>query len=165
MRIKRNKTRVKPLSQFYLWYWFLVHLCVLAVLDIILGWKARRSMSSPVKLRYVLKFAFACIWVIILPITYAYMWETPNGISKTIRSWFGNGGSQPSLYLVAVIIYETPDVLAFLLFLLPCLRRFLERSNYRIVRLLMWWSQVLRCFYVTLPGIIQTVVLLYWWTI
>ncbi|XP_078163571.1 callose synthase 3-like [Carex rostrata] len=118
----------------------MVKLCK-AVLDIIFGWKARRSMSTPVKLRYVLKFAFACIWVIILPITYAYMWETPNGISKTIRSWFGNGGSEPSLYLVAVIIYETPDVLGFLLFLLPCLRRFLERSNYRIVRLLMWWSQ------------------------
>ncbi|KAJ4811740.1 Glucan synthase-like protein [Rhynchospora pubera] len=112
-----------------------------AVLDIILSWKARRSMSFPVKLRYVLKFAFACIWVIILPITYAYMWDTPNGLSKTIRSWFGNGGSQPSLYLVAVVIYETPDGLAFLLFLCPCLRRFLERSNYRIVRLLMWWSQ------------------------
>ncbi|KAJ3706849.1 hypothetical protein LUZ61_010554 [Rhynchospora tenuis] len=112
-----------------------------AVIDIILSWKARRSMSFAVKLRYVLKFAFACIWVIILPITYAYMWDTPNGLSKTIRSWFGNGGSQPSLYLVAVVIYETPDGLAFLLFLCPCLRRFLERLNFRIVSLLMWWSQ------------------------
>lgn len=124
-----------------------MHFCFLAVLDIVLSWKARRSMSFPVKMRFVLKFAFACIWVIVLSITYAYMWETPSGLSRTIRGWFGNGGSQPSLYLVAVIIYESPDLLAFLLFLFPWLRRFLERSNYKIVRLLMWWSQVQHCFH------------------
>ncbi|KAJ3680407.1 hypothetical protein LUZ60_016685 [Juncus effusus] len=112
-----------------------------AILEIILSWKARKNMSFPVKLRFILKFVSACVWVIVLPITYAYMWDPPNGLSKTIRSWFGNGKAQPCLYIVFVSIYVFPYVLASLLFLLPWLRRFLERSEFRIVRFAMWWSQ------------------------
>ncbi|PQM43270.1 callose synthase 2 [Prunus yedoensis var. nudiflora] len=47
-----------------------------AVLDLILSWKARRSMSFFVRLRYVLKAVSAAAWVIVLPVTYAYSWKT-----------------------------------------------------------------------------------------
>ncbi|KAJ0968856.1 hypothetical protein J5N97_021733 [Dioscorea zingiberensis] len=112
-----------------------------AVLEMILSWKARRSMSSAVRLRYVLKVFSAAVWVIVLPITYAYTWENPTGLARTIKSWFGNGQSQPSLYIVAVIVYLLPNLLSALLFLFPFLRRFLDGSNYKIVMLMMWWSQ------------------------
>lgn len=113
-----------------------------AILDIIICWKARQSMSFHVQLRYILKAASAATWVIILPITYAYTWENPSGLAKTIKSWIGNWQSFPSLYILAVVIYLSPNMLATLLFLFPFLRRFLERSNYRIIALMMWWSQV-----------------------
>ncbi|XP_068646882.1 callose synthase 3-like [Aristolochia californica] len=112
-----------------------------AILDIILSWKARRSMSYPVRLRYILKALSAAAWVIILPVTYAYSWENPVGLARTIRRWFGNSQDAPSLYILAVAIYLSPNMLAALLFLFPFLRRFLERSNYRIITLMMWWSQ------------------------
>ncbi|XP_072986572.1 callose synthase 3-like [Typha latifolia] len=112
-----------------------------AFLDIILSWKARRSMSSAVKLRYILKVVSAAVWVIVLPVAYAYTWENPTGIAKTIKSWVGSGRNQPSLYILAVVIYLSPNMLAALLFLFPFLRRFLERSHYRIIMLMMWWSQ------------------------
>ncbi|CAL9759672.1 unnamed protein product [Musa acuminata subsp. burmannicoides] len=112
-----------------------------AVLDVIFSWKARRRMSFPVKLRYILKVISAAAWVIILSVTYAYSWKNPTGLARTIKSWLGDGQNQPSLYILAVVIYLSPNMLAALLFLFPFLRRFLERSNYKIITLMMWWSQ------------------------
>lgn len=101
------------------------------------------SMSFATKLRYILKVVSAAAWVIILPVTYAYTWENPTGLARTIKSWVGNGQHQPSLYILAVVIYLSPNMLSALLFLFPLIRRLLERSNYKIVMLMMWWSQVL----------------------
>ncbi|EEC74308.1 hypothetical protein OsI_09576 [Oryza sativa Indica Group] len=61
-----------------------------AILDIILSWKARRSMSLAGKLRYILKLISAAAWVVILPVTYAYTWENPTGLARTIKSWLGD---------------------------------------------------------------------------
>ncbi|GAV73698.1 LOW QUALITY PROTEIN: Glucan_synthase domain-containing protein/DUF605 domain-containing protein/FKS1_dom1 domain-containing protein, partial [Cephalotus follicularis] len=112
-----------------------------AALDVVLSWKAQWSMSIHVKLRYILKVVSAAAWVIILPVTYAYTWENPPGFAQTIKSWFGNSSGSPSLFILAVVMYLSPNMLAAVLFLFPFIRRFLERSNYRIVMLLMWWSQ------------------------
>lgn len=107
-----------------------------------LNWKARRSMSFYVKLRYILKVISAAAWVIVLPVTYAYTWENPPPFAQAIRNWFGSNSDSPSLFILAVVIYLSPNMLAALLFLFPFVRRFLERSHYKIVMLMMWWSQV-----------------------
>ncbi|KAA8549605.1 hypothetical protein F0562_001377 [Nyssa sinensis] len=112
-----------------------------AVLDVILSWKARQSMSFDVKLRYILKVVFAAAWVIILPVTYAYSWENPPGFAQTIKSWFGKSSKSPSLFILAIVMYLSPNMLAAILFIFPFIRRFLERSNFRVVMLMMWWSQ------------------------
>ncbi|XP_052143710.1 callose synthase 3-like isoform X2 [Oryza glaberrima] len=112
-----------------------------AILDIILSWKARRSMSLAGKLRYILKLISAAAWVVILPVTYAYTWENPTGLARTIKSWLGDGQNQPSLYILAVVIYLAPNMLSAVLFLFPVLRRALERSNLKVVTFMMWWSQ------------------------
>ncbi|KAL1565196.1 Callose synthase 3 [Salvia divinorum] len=112
-----------------------------AILDVILSWKARQSMSFHVKLRYILKVVSAAAWVVILPVTYAYSWKNAPGFAQTIKNWIGNSSSAPSLFILAVVIYLSPNLLAAFLFLFPFVRRFLERSNYRIVMLMMWWSQ------------------------
>ncbi|WOL18911.1 callose synthase 3-like [Canna indica] len=112
-----------------------------AVLDVIFSWKARRMMSSSVKLRYIFKVISAAAWVVILPVTYAYSWKNPTGLARTIRSWLGDGHNLPSLYYLAVAIYLSPNILSAVLFLFPFLRHFLERSNYKIITLIMWWSQ------------------------
>lgn len=112
-----------------------------ATLDIIFNWRARRTMEFEVKLRYVLKFTLAALWVVILPVTYAYTWENPTGIIGAIKNWFGHGRNHPSLFVLAVVIYLSPNMLAAVLFLLPFLRRKLEGSDFKLVRLIMWWSQ------------------------
>ncbi|XP_022896502.1 callose synthase 1-like [Olea europaea var. sylvestris] len=112
-----------------------------AVLDIIMSWKARLNMSLHVKLRYILKVVSATVWVIVLPVTYAYSWKNPSGFAQAIKNWFGNGDGSPSLFIIAVLIYLSPNMLSALLFLFPFIRRSLERSDYKIVRFMMWWSQ------------------------
>ncbi|KAJ6755471.1 LYST-INTERACTING PROTEIN LIP5 DOPAMINE RESPONSIVE PROTEIN DRG-1 [Salix purpurea] len=112
-----------------------------AVIDIILMWKARKTMQLYVKIRYVLKVISAAAWVIILPVTYAYSWKNPPGIGQTIKKWFGNSPSSPSLFIMAILIYLSPNILSTLLFVFPFIRRILERSNNKIVLFLMWWSQ------------------------
>ena len=99
-------------------------------------------MSVHVKLRYILKVVSAAAWVIVLPVTYAYTWENPPGFAQTIKSWFGKTSNSPSLFILAVVIYLSPNMLAAILFLFPFVRRFLESSHYKIVMLMMWWSQV-----------------------
>ncbi|KAK7358027.1 hypothetical protein VNO80_17326 [Phaseolus coccineus] len=112
-----------------------------AILDVILSWKAQWSMSMHVKLRYILKVVSAAAWVIVLSVSYAYTWENPPGFAQTIQSWFGSNSNSPSFFIMAVVVYLSPNMLAAMLFLFPLIRRFLERSNYRIVMLMMWWSQ------------------------
>lgn len=99
-------------------------------------------MSLAGKLRYILKLISAAAWVVILPVTYAYTWENPTGLARTIKSWLGDGQNQPSLYILAVVIYLAPNMLSAVLFLFPVLRRALERSNLKVVTFMMWWSQV-----------------------
>jgi hypothetical protein len=115
---------------------------VTAILDLIFGWKARRNMSFAVKLRYILKLICAAAWVVILPVTYAYTWENPTGLARTIKSWLGDGQNQPSLYILAIVIYMAPNIVASMLFLFPFMRRFLESSNVKVITIIMWWSQV-----------------------
>ncbi|KAL2940900.1 Callose synthase 3 [Bienertia sinuspersici] len=113
-----------------------------AVFDVVLGWKARQTMTFHVKLRYIFKVVSAAAWVVILPVTYAYSWDNPPpGFAQTIKTWFGNNAHSPSLFFLAVVTYLSPNMLTVMLFLFPFIRSSLERSNYKIVMLMMWWSQ------------------------
>jgi callose synthase len=92
-----------------------------------------------------MKLLSAIAWVIILPVTYLHTWENPSGVAGTIKSRLrlDNSGSHPSLYILAVMIYLGPNMLAATLFLFPHIRSALERSNIRVITFMMWWSQVL----------------------
>ncbi|KAJ4777890.1 Glucan synthase-like protein [Rhynchospora pubera] len=112
-----------------------------SILHLVMNWKARKSMTYAVQLRYVLKVVSAAAWVVILPVTYAYTLNNPTGFARTIKGWFGNGQSHPSLYIVAVLIYLSPHFLSATLFAIPYLRSTLESSNISLIIFMMWWAQ------------------------
>lgn len=127
------------------WYFIEISFlgCVLnlpATLDIILSWKAWGSKQYTQILRYLLKFAVATAWIIILSASYSGSIENPTGLIKLFSNWAGNWRNQ-SLYTYAIIIYMLPNIFSALLFLLPPLRRSVELSNSRVFILLMWWAQ------------------------
>ncbi|KAM7497719.1 hypothetical protein LguiA_022133 [Lonicera macranthoides] len=113
---------------------------VQATLDIILSWYAWKSLKFTQILRYILKFIVAAFWVVVLPIGYSRSVQNPTGLVRYFSTLGGNWRNQ-SFYNYCVAIYLIPNILAMLIFLLPPLRRTMERSNWRIVTLLMWWSQ------------------------
>ncbi|KAI3728580.1 hypothetical protein L6452_17218 [Arctium lappa] len=111
-----------------------------ATLDIILSFSAWRSLKLTQILRYLFKFIVAAFWVVILPVCYSRSVPNPTGLVRFFSTLGGNWREQ-SLYNYLIAIYLIPNVLAALLFLLPPIRRSMERSNWRIITLLMWWAQ------------------------
>jgi callose synthase len=100
-------------------------------------------------IRHVLKFVVAIGWLIVLPATYASSIQNPTGLVKFFSKWIGNSQSQ-SIYNSAVALYMLPNIFSALFFIFLPIRRALERSNSRIVRFLLWWTQVyLRSIYMT----------------
>ncbi|KAL8152216.1 hypothetical protein V2J09_009976 [Rumex salicifolius] len=106
-------------------------------LDIILSWKAWGSMRFTQILRYLIKFAVAATWAVLLTISYANQVENPTGLVKYFRSWAQNWPRQ-SFYNYAIVVYLMPNILASVLFFFPSLRKFVERSNWRIITLIMY---------------------------
>nr|XP_043638747.1 callose synthase 7-like [Erigeron canadensis] len=111
-----------------------------ATLDIILSFSAWRSLKPTQVLRYLLKFIMAAFWVVILPVCYSKSVPNPTGVVRFF-STLGGTWREQSLYSYLVAIYLIPNILATFLFLLPPIRRHMERSNWHIVTFLMWWAQ------------------------
>ncbi|EOX93037.1 hypothetical protein QUC31_003949 [Theobroma cacao] len=111
-----------------------------ATLDIILSLNAWRSLKITQILRYLLKFAVAAVWAVVLPIGYSSSVQNPTGLVKFFSSWAKDWRNE-SFYNYAVAIYLIPNILAAILFLLPPLRKAMERSNWRIITFIMWWAQ------------------------
>ncbi|KAJ4841509.1 Callose synthase 7 [Turnera subulata] len=111
-----------------------------AFLDIILSLNAWRSLKASQILRYLLKFVVAAMWAVVLPIGYSSSVQNPTGLVKFFKSWALEWQNQ-SFFYYAIAIYLIPNMLACILFVLPPLRRTMERSNWRIITLIMWWAQ------------------------
>jgi len=62
---------------------------------------------------------------------------------KDMLSFLDSIKGIPPFYMFAVAVYLLPNLLAAVLFLFPMLRRWIENSDWHIVRFLLWWSQVL----------------------
>ncbi|KAL3502930.1 hypothetical protein ACH5RR_037379 [Cinchona calisaya] len=111
-----------------------------ATLDIVLSLNAWRSLKCNQILRYLLKFAVAAFWVVVMPVAYSRSVDNPTGLVRFFSS-LGGSWLYQSLYNYCVAIYLIPNILAAVLFLVPYLRKTLERSNSYVVILLMWWAQ------------------------
>lgn len=99
------------------------------------------NMKFTQLLRYFLKFVAAAVWVVVLPVCYSSSLQNPTGLIQFVTHWAGDWGSQ-YLYTYVVALYMIPNIVAAMLFFLPPMRRTLERSNMRIITLIMWWAQV-----------------------
>ncbi|KAG6551246.1 hypothetical protein Mapa_007172 [Marchantia paleacea] len=111
------------------------------LLDIAMSMKAYRSIKFMGMLRLFLKLLVSIAWVIVLSVCFVHTWENPTGLIKNVQNVLGSSWKNPSLYITAVAIYLLPNALAAVLFVFPLMRRWIENSNWRLVRLLLWWSQ------------------------
>lgn len=107
-----------------------------------MGYHAFSSIKLLGVLRLVLKLLVSAAWVIVLTVCYVRTWKNPQGLVGVIQKWFGSGWESSYLYIAAVVVYLVPNIIGACFFMFPMIRRWIESSNWPIVRVLLWWSQV-----------------------
>ncbi|THU60461.1 hypothetical protein C4D60_Mb07t13000 [Musa balbisiana] len=111
-----------------------------SVLDLVLNFPGFHRWKFIDVLRNFLKILVSLVWAIILPLVYI---DSPsiNLPWNELSKWLHQLNGVPPLYIMVVVLYLFPNILAGILFLFPMLRRWIENSDWHIVRLLLWWSQ------------------------
>ncbi|KAL0449818.1 UNVERIFIED_CONTAM: Callose synthase 5 [Sesamum latifolium] len=113
-----------------------------SILDVILNFPGYLRWKFTSVLRNILKIVVSLAWCIILPLTYSIQSNfTLFAQLRTYLSFLGNLKGLPPLYVMAVALYLLPNLLAAILFVFPMLRRWIENSDWLIIRFLLWWSQ------------------------
>ncbi|XP_060675092.1 callose synthase 5 [Ziziphus jujuba] len=109
------------------------------ILDLFVNFPGYHRWRFTDVLRNILKIIVSLAWSVILLLFYVHSFN-PDKINDKL-SFLGHVNGVPPLYIFAVIIYLLPNLLAAVLFCFPMLRRWIENSDWHIVRFLLWWSQ------------------------
>ncbi|GAU38073.1 hypothetical protein TSUD_318670 [Trifolium subterraneum] len=112
-----------------------------SILDLSLNFPVYHRWRFTDVLRNILKVIVSLFWVIILPLFYVHSFDGAPDFVKQLLSFVHQMKGIPPYYILAVGVYLIPNVLGTFLFLFPMLRRWIENSDWHIIRLLLWWSQ------------------------
>ncbi|KAL6606076.1 hypothetical protein ACP70R_041729 [Stipagrostis hirtigluma subsp. patula] len=112
-----------------------------SILDFVLNFPGSHRCKFIDVVRNILKIIVSAAWAVILPFFYISTASKVNLPLKDLEKWFRYVRGVPPLYILAVAVYLIPNVLSAALFLFPMFRRWIENSDWHIVRLLLWWSQ------------------------
>ncbi|XLU95279.1 hypothetical protein S245_009631 [Arachis hypogaea] len=112
-----------------------------SILDLLLNFPGYHRWKFTDVLRNILKVIVSLCWTIILSAFYVHAIKGSPQALKQLLSFLDKIEGIPPLYLFAVALYMLPNLLAAILFLFPMLRRWIENSDWHIVRLFLWWSQ------------------------
>ncbi|XP_059643980.1 callose synthase 5-like isoform X2 [Cornus florida] len=112
-----------------------------SILDLALNFPGYHRWKFTDVMRNILKIVVSLVWVIILPLCYMHTNKIKLDIFKDVMSYANKVKGVPPLYILAVALYLLPNLLAAALFVFPMLRRWIENSDWHIIRFLLWWSQ------------------------
>ncbi|XP_052114381.1 callose synthase 5 [Arachis duranensis] len=112
-----------------------------SILDLLLNFPGYHRWKFTDVLRNILKVIVSLCWAIILSVFYVHAIKGAPQALKQLLSFLDQIEGNPPLYIFAVASYMLPNLLAAILFLFPMLRRWIENSDWHIVRLFLWWSQ------------------------
>uniref|UniRef100_A0A0D3EU39 1,3-beta-glucan synthase n=1 Tax=Oryza barthii TaxID=65489 RepID=A0A0D3EU39_9ORYZ len=93
--------------------------------------------TKTVAVRMVLKVLVAAGWTITFSVLYKRMWDQ----RWRDRRWSFAANTRVLNYLEAAAVFVIPQVLAIVLFIIPWIRNFLEKTNWKILYVLTWWFQ------------------------
>ncbi|XAR73156.1 1,3-beta-glucan synthase [Bertholletia excelsa] len=111
------------------------------ILDLVLNFPGYHRWGLTLVLRNILKITVSLAWTIILPLCYVHSFHLAPDKIKMLLSSLDKLKGISSLYIITVAIYLLPNLLAVALFIFPMLRRWIENSDWHIIRFLLWWSQ------------------------
>ncbi|GER45735.1 callose synthase 5 [Striga asiatica] len=107
-----------------------------SILDFVLNFPGYLRWKFTDILRNILKIIVGLSWSIILPMCYVPRKNSMSfGKIKYILTFLDNSNGVPSLYIMMVAVYLLPNLLAAVLFIFPMLRRWIENSDWLIIRM------------------------------
>ncbi|GLT53892.1 hypothetical protein SLA2020_271280 [Shorea laevis] len=112
-----------------------------SILDLVLNFPGYHRWRFTRVLRNILKIIVSLAWAIILPVFFLHSSKIAPKEIKDLLSFLGEVKGISPLYILAVAVYLLPNLLAAVLFIFPMLRRWIENSDWHIIRFLLWWSQ------------------------
>ncbi|KAL8045130.1 hypothetical protein ABFX02_08G093000 [Erythranthe guttata] len=113
-----------------------------SILDLVLNPPGYLRWKFTTVLRNVLKIIVSLAWSITLPLCYLIHTKSFSFSQiKNVLVFLDKLKGVPPLYIMAVALYLLPNLLAAVLFVFPMLRRWIENSDWLIIRFLLWWSQ------------------------
>lgn len=115
---------------------------LVGVLDLVLNFPGYCRWKFSDAVRNILKILVSLAWAIALPLFYIQSRPEISIPVKYLDKWLPEVKGIRPLYVMAVMLYMLPNLLAGILFIFPMTRRWIENSDGHIIRLLLWWSQV-----------------------
>ncbi|KAL8143622.1 hypothetical protein V2J09_016654 [Rumex salicifolius] len=112
-----------------------------SILDFFINFPGHRRWMFTDVLRSIMKIIVSLAWALALPLLYFRSVDVSHQNFQGLLSFNDNMDGVPPLYVLAVAIYIIPNMLAVAFFPFPLLRGWVEKSDWRILRLLMWWAQ------------------------
>lgn len=110
---------------------------VQSVLDAGTQYSLASRETKRIVVRMVLKSIDAIGWIVVFGVFYGRIWSQKNRDGR----WSNEAYNRTIVFLKAVLVFITPELLALVLFILPWLRNFLENLDWRILSWLSWWFQ------------------------
>uniref|UniRef100_A0A7N0R990 1,3-beta-glucan synthase n=1 Tax=Kalanchoe fedtschenkoi TaxID=63787 RepID=A0A7N0R990_KALFE len=110
---------------------------VQSVLDAGTQYSLASRETKSIVVRMVLKSMDSIAWIVVFGVFYGRIWSQKNRDGR----WSNEAYNRILVFLKAVLVFITPELLAVALFILPWLRNFLEKLNWRVLSWLSWWFQ------------------------
>ncbi|XP_058100552.1 callose synthase 12-like [Magnolia sinica] len=96
------------------------------------------SRETPwIGVRMVLKSVASMAWTVAFGVLYGRIWSQ----RYRDRRWSYQANLRVWNFLEAMLVFLLPELLAIILFILPWIRNFLEKANWKILYVVMWWFQ------------------------
>lgn len=130
--LERKDVQVKMLTLFITWGGLRV---LQSVLDAGTQYSLVTRETAWRGVRMVAKGLAAITWTVLFGVFYGLIWIEKG--SK--RNWSDAANQRIYTFLKIVFCFLLPEMLACVLFVLPCIRNFIEESDWRIVYWLTWW--------------------------
>ncbi|RHN75731.1 putative 1,3-beta-glucan synthase [Medicago truncatula] len=108
-----------------------------SLLDIVMQWRLVSRETKLLGVRMVLKSIVAAGWVVVFSYFYTKTWKQRNHD----KEWSVEANKRLIVFLKVCFLFVIPELIALALFILPWIRNFMEKRNWRIIYMFTWWFQ------------------------
>ncbi|XP_054810137.1 callose synthase 12-like [Prosopis cineraria] len=108
-----------------------------SLLDAGMHYKLVSRETMGLGVRMVLKCVVAAVWIVVFGVFYGRIWSQRH----QDRRWSAEANRRVVNFLEVALAFIIPELLALALFIIPWVRNFIEKTNWRIFYILSWWFQ------------------------